>query len=161
MSKTSEQPFRKRTTVQNMAWAEGMFLAAALLRLPDYLGRVPDPPSRRRKRRAFISKCASVPGFCHFDRRTQRKRLVDGLLDIRAHVFRIIAGDDFDLHFELTHLLDGCHHNLKLVHACKLADYVFDGRWINVYTPDSHHVVAAAQEPSVENARKYARKRKE
>src|SRR5260370_30086600 len=90
------------------------------------------------------------PRFCHFDCRAQRKRLVDGLLDIRAHVFRIIAGDNFDLHFELMHLLHGCHRNSKLVHACKLADYVFDGRWINVYTADRHHVVASAQEPSVE-----------
>src|SRR5260370_18735442 len=88
--------------------------------------------------------------FCHFDCRAQRKRVVDRLFDVCSHVFTIIAGYDFDLYFELVHFARGCHRNLKLVHACKLADYVFDGRWINVYTPDSHHVVAAAQEPSVE-----------
>src|SRR5258708_5515866 len=90
------------------------------------------------------------PRVCHFFCRAQRKRLGDGLLDIRARVFTIIAGYDFDLYFDLVHFAHGCHRNLKLVHACKLADYVFDGRWINVYTADRHHVVASAQEPSVE-----------
>src|SRR6266849_7950311 len=88
--------------------------------------------------------------FCHFDRRTQRKRLVDGLLDVRSHMFDIIAGHDFNLHFDLMHFVHSCHGHLKLVHASELADYVFDGRRINVYAPDGHHVVAAAQEPSVE-----------
>src|SRR5258708_34583435 len=90
------------------------------------------------------------PRFCIFDRRTQRKRVVDRLFDVRSHVFTIIAGYELDLYFDVVHFAHGCHRNLKLVHACKLADYVFDGRWINVYTADRHHVVAAAQEPSVE-----------
>src|SRR5258708_35100999 len=90
------------------------------------------------------------PRFCHFDCRAQRKRVVDRLFDVRSHEFTIIAGYDFDLYFELVHFAPGCHRYLKLVHACKLADYVFDGRRINVYTADRHHVVAAAQESSVE-----------
>src|SRR5258708_14418813 len=90
------------------------------------------------------------PRFCHFDCRAQRKRVVDRLFDVRSHEFTIIAGYDFDLYFELVHFAPGCHRYLELVHACKLADYVFDGRRINVYTADRHHVVAAAQESSVE-----------
>src|SRR6267154_829095 len=88
--------------------------------------------------------------FCHFDCRTQRKRVVDRLFDVRSHVFTIIAGYDFDLYFELVHFARGCHRYLKLVHACKLADYVFNRRRVHVYAPDGHHVVASAQEPSVE-----------
>ena len=43
--------------------------------------------------------------FRHGDCRPQRKRMVDRLFDTRSHALGIIAGNDFDLHFEVIHLM--------------------------------------------------------
>jgi len=37
------------------------------------------------------------------------------------HALGIIAGNDFDLHFEATHLMQGRHCYLKLIDSSKLA----------------------------------------
>src|SRR5258708_35509487 len=89
--------------------------------------------------------------FCHPDRWAQRKCAVDGLLDVRSNVFGIVAGYNFNLHFEMLHLMHGCHRHLELVHTAKLPDHVFDSCRIDVYTPDGHHIVAAAQQSAVKS----------
>src|SRR5712691_11460406 len=98
----------------------------------------------------FHLKMCESAWFCHFDRRTQRKRVVNRLLNVRTHVLGVVAGYDFDLHFELVHLVHGCHRHLKLIHASELADYIFDRGGIDVHTPDGHHIVAPAQQSAVE-----------
>ncbi len=59
--------------------------------------------------------------FRHGDRRPRRKRMVDRLFDVRSHALGIIAGNDFDLHFEVIHLMQSCQRYLKLIDSSKLA----------------------------------------
>ncbi len=59
--------------------------------------------------------------FRHGNCWPQRERMVDRLFDTRSHALGIIAGNDFDLHFEVVHLMQGRHCYLKLIDSSKLA----------------------------------------
>ncbi len=53
--------------------------------------------------------------FRHGDCPPQRKRVANRLFDLRSHVLGVIAGSDFDLHFEVVHLMQGRHCYLNLI----------------------------------------------
>ncbi len=61
--------------------------------------------------------------FRHGACRSRRKRAANRLFDLRSHVLCIIAGNDFDLHFEVIHLMQSCQRYRKLIDSSKLANH--------------------------------------
>jgi hypothetical protein len=61
-----------------------------------------------------------VPGFATVTV-GRNESMVDRLFDTRSHVLGIIAGNDFDLHFEVVHLMQSCQRYLKLIDSSKVA----------------------------------------
>jgi len=97
---------------------------------------------------AFISKWVRVP-VSPLDRDAQRKGVVDGLLKVRPHLVSIMP--------DATSICtSSCASRAELSRSpgtrsrCRTDGLRFRSPWGTRSHPDRHHVVAPAQQPSVE-----------
>jgi len=100
--------------VFSCGWPKKILCWPGAQHVPDYPDWFSEAPSSRRKRRAFISKRVSVPGSATLTVGRSEAR-VEWPARARSDVFGIVAGHNFDLHFEVVHLVERCDRHLELV----------------------------------------------